>query len=213
MSPYLIPASTGPDDPMRGLLAPGCVVVDGAEPAVVTWVGSATGHAAVDAAGGQAWIAYLDPALATSEGEVVDLVSVDSLLLDTRRTEVRDHIRRVLGQGERCWRLGWITDAELSGRLTNWQAAAIWACCVARVRAATWPVVGWTGEAQEDEQHGPIRAVSGPDIPGMLRNDFGGRWMRVADDADVLAQGFAILEADGAIILPYPDGPVRVEAP
>jgi len=36
---------------------------------------------------------------------------------------------------------------------------------------------------------------------------------RVWDDADVPAQVSAILEADGAIILPYPDGPVRVEAP
>jgi len=236
---FLIPASTGPGDRVRGLL-------DG-------WMGPCS-------AGARSW-AYLGK----SEG-VHDLARVGGPpeypqifesfdlppQMDTRRPEVRDRIVRFLARGERClcpapdsgdggagcsagrvtgapeyvcsacsgtcWRrppydLRWVTEAELSGRLTDWKAAAVIWCSVERVRAGLRPVLGWVGESREDERHGPLRAVSGPNIPGMLHNDFGGRWMRVTDDDAVLAEGFALLDSDGAITVPRPDGPVRLEAP
>jgi len=241
LTPYLIPASTGPADPMREWL-------DGWQGPVECPLEGRRGTAVV--------LLQCRPdgcTIGNPAGGSTSPVPLTSLLLDTRRAEVRDRLVRFLAQGERCrgpspdsgdggtgcsagrvtgapeyacsacsgtaWRrpphnLIWITTAELAGRLTDWQAAAILWCSVARVRAEKkGPVVGWVGETREDERHGPIRKVFGPDIPGMLHNVFGGRWMRGAGDAHSLAAGFALLDTDGAITVPHPDGPIRLEVP
>jgi len=151
---------------------------------------------------------------------------------DCTRREVRSRLFWVLGEGERCpaslisqhcdegcecdgtaWKrpphnLLWLLDAEAKGTISPLVAAALWWCSILRVEAGLAPcsVYGrWLG-------HGSTADV--PWTRDRLNSPTGAFARAQADerptvDRDLLFRGGALLNADH-ILLPHPDGPVRL---
>jgi hypothetical protein len=211
----LIPASTGLDDKLAGML-------DG-------WTGPILRYWPEDDEPEETVSGVVLPRrgreieFLSLDSDDIESASIQDLRLDPRRPEVRDLLRRVLAHGERCpqcggpqpslgppggwpvevrckdeqggcdgtgWRrpphrLGWITDAEESGVIAEWQAAVIWWCCAERVRAGLTPIVR-------------VERISAG----------------IAARERKLQTGVALLDADGSITVPLSGGRShRVESP